>query len=290
MGGLVPLSWGAGFQAAVPEVHLFLFVCSVVLGTAVFLPPPLLPSPLFPFGRDLLCGSRAQWLVHAGAWGRDGKRCSLPNSLPLCFLNSLCFLPNTEQKVFPVVEGRESKKEKLSFERGIVFLSLSAMLPSGMLRLFCVPWAWEQQLRFAEGPEACPPQFAIADPQTRRELTYSGNWEIRSARVDALLCVGQPGPTTMCFEVLNNVGPGLSLGVAPVSTCGNLRERADILPGQGSWSPGLCLSFCNGAAYYNGTATGMAVEVSPGDRVEVRLDRSDPSDPMGGTVAFAVNG
>eukprot|EP00906_Rhabdomonas_costata_P014009 RCo020076 len=117
--------------------------------------------------------------------------------------------------------------------------------------------------------------------------------------MDAMLCVGQPGVTTVRFEVVNlrNDFVDTCLGLAPLSSCLDLQLRTasgqDLFPGSSSWYPGFALLCASELRVdHNGTQAKLPAvnPLKPGDRVELRVDRSDPEDPAGGTAVIAING
>ena len=86
-----------------------------------------------------------------------------------------------------------------------------------------------------------------------------------------------------------------------MSTCADLRlhdgmDDRVFLPGsyydyEHGWKQGICLQFNNERPYHNSELLkGWTKELLPGDRVCVSVDRSDLTDPKGGTAVFSVNG
>ena len=151
-----------------------------------------------------------------------------------------------------------------------------------------MPRLWGGAPQFAEGPAARHPRLELPDASTtRRELTATAD-EWGSAHLTAALCMGQPGATTVGLQVTARGDGAIAIGLAPVSTCSDLRQAPSELPGYQKWVPGLSV-FSGGVSFHNGDQL-PGVALQAGDRVELRVDRSDAGDPQGGTVVVAVNG
>ena len=118
----------------------------------------------------------------------------------------------------------------------------------------------------------------------------SDDRDFHSARLTSVLCVGQPGPTTVRFEVLTEISSdALGFGVSPLRHCADLTTTLPCLPGEGKWAPGLSL-YSGGYFFHNGVnkrPPGIALQ--QGSVVELVVDRSDPEESTGGTVTFTVD-
>ena len=66
-----------------------------------------------------------------------------------------------------------------------------------------VPRPWGPLPTVAGGPAGCAPRLTTNGAHSELRLlkdNANNNWH--SARLDALLCIGQPGPSVFTFEVL----------------------------------------------------------------------------------------